>query len=221
MSGGLIELEDVTFEYSPERPVLSDVTLRMAAGDRIGLTGANGSGKTTLLHIIVGLLKPQSGTVRLFGVECGREQDFREIRPRLGFVFQDPDDQLFCPTVLEDVAFGPLNLGRTQAEAVDTASATLKKIGLAGFEERITYRLSGGEKRLVALATVLSMDPEVLMLDEPTNGLDDSARARVIDVLEALPQALLIVSHDRSLVEHVARRRLVLQNGRLIAHDRT
>ena len=211
----LIDLEDVTFAYDSRRPVLDGADLKLFPGDRIGLTGTNGCGKTTLLHIIAGLLKPQSGSVRVFGSERRQEADFREVRARVGLVFQNADDQLFCPTVLEDVAFGPLNLGRTPDEARALASATLDRIGLAGFEDRITYRLSGGEKRLVALATVLSMDPEVLLLDEPVSGLDGEARSRVIEVLREVSQALLVVSHDRSLIRDVAHGESVLRDGRL------
>ena len=213
MPEALIDLDDITFAYDSRRPVLDGVDLRLFPGDRIGLTGANGSGKTTLLHIIAGLLKPQSGSVRIFGSERRQEADFRDVRARVGLVFQNADDQLFCPTVLEDVAFGPLNLGRPPDEARGMASATLDRIGLAGFEDRITYRLSGGEKRLVALATVLSMEPEVLLLDEPVSGLDGKARSRVIEVLRDVSQTLLVVSHDRSLIREVAHGEFVLRDG--------
>jgi len=211
----LIELKGISFAYVPERPVIEDVSFRLCAADRTGLVGGNGSGKTTLLHLIAGLLRPQSGTVCLFGRERRNEREFREVRAKLGLVFQDADDQLFCPTVLEDVAFGPLNQGKTAGEARCVALETLSRIGLNGFEDRITYRLSGGEKRLVALATVLSMEPDVLLLDEPTNGLDESARARVIEVLQGIPQSLLVVSHDTSLIQQLTRTQSVLEKGRL------
>ncbi len=216
MDGPLIDLNGISYAYVPDRPVLQDVSFRLCAGDRMGLVGGNGSGKTTLLHVIAGLLRPQSGTVCLFGRERRNEREFREVRAKLGLVFQDADDQLFCPTVLEDVAFGPLNQDRTPDEARRVARETLARIGLDGFEDRITYRLSGGEKRLVALATVLSMQPDILLLDEPTNGLDDNARSRVIKVLQDIPQSLLVVSHDTSLIQQVTHTRSLLEKGRLL-----
>ena len=215
MESPLIELTGIAFAYGPNRPVLHGVDFRLGVGDRIGLVGGNGSGKTTLLHIIAGLLRPHAGSVRLFGRERRTERDFREVRPRLGLVFQDADDQLFCPSVLEDVAFGPFNQGKSPDDAHRVAVDTLAKIGLAGFEDRITYRLSGGEKRLVALATVLAMEPDVLLLDEPTNGLDDDARTRVIDVLQGIKQSLLVVSHDTSLIRQLTQKQSVLADGLL------
>ena len=130
-------------------------------------------------------------------------------------LFQDPDDQLFCPTVLEDVTFGPLNQGRNMNEAMEIAQSVLSTLGLSGFEQRITYRLSGGEKRLVSLATVLAMEPEVLLLDEPTNGLDDETQQRLLEHLQSLPQAMVFVSHDRTFVEQLATRAVLLQDGKL------
>lgn len=206
----LIRLEGLGFSYGPERPVIKEFDLQLAEGERLGLVGPNGSGKTTLLHLIVGLLRPAAGTLWAFGRPRNHEVDFREVRARAGLVFQNPDDQLFCPTVLEDVAFGPLNLGRSPEEARRTASATLDMVGLPGMEERITYRLSGGEKRLVALATVLAMTPDVLLLDEPTNGLDDSSTVRITRVLAGLPQAMIVVSHQRDFLAGLVHRTQVL-----------
>ena len=128
-------------------------------GDRIGLVAPNGSGKTTLFHVIMGLLKPSAGRIVIFGQTRRKEKDFIDVRHRIGLLFQDADDQLFSPTVLEDVAFGPLNLGKTKQEALDISRRTLSFLGLSGFENRITFKLSGGEKRLVSLATILAMEP--------------------------------------------------------------
>ena len=141
----------------------------------MALLGPNGCGKTTLLHLIVGLLRPSAGQIEAFGRQRMAEADFHEVRRRVGLLFQDADDQLFCPTVAEDVAFGPLNLGKSRDEVRRIVAGTLDSLGLAGYEHRVTYRLSGGEKRLVALATVLAMQPEVLLLDEPSGGLDDAS----------------------------------------------
>ncbi|MGA2067480.1 MAG: ABC transporter ATP-binding protein [Thermoguttaceae bacterium] len=210
-----IEFRDVDFSYGPDRPVLSGCSLRLEPGQRLALVGANGSGKTTLLHLIVGLLRPERGVIEIFGKPRAAEADFHEVRRRVGLVFQDADDQLFCPTVAEDVAFGPLNLGKPRDEVQRIVARTLDCLGLAGYERRITYRLSGGEKRLVALATVLAMDPDVLLLDEPAATLDDQAVARLIAVLAALPQALLVVSHQPAFREAVTEGTLRLENGRI------
>lgn len=212
----LIEFRDVAFSYRGV-PVLSGAGFALNEGERLGLAGTMGSGKTTLLHLAVGLLKPDSGTIRAFGADRRKETDFYEVRRRVGLVFQDSDDQLFCPTVLEDVAFGPLNLGYSNSDAVNAASKALAQVGMNGFEKRITYRLSGGEKRLIALATVLAMNPDVLLLDEPHNGLDASAFKRIEALLCSLPQSMIVVSHDRKFLRSVTTRSLMLEDGRVIS----
>lgn len=216
MSEPLFRLSDIRFAYDPERPVLAGAHFTLRAGERVALTGPNGAGKTTLFHLMVGLLKAQAGTVEAFGLPRIREKDFVEVRPRAGLLFQDPDDQLFCPTVAEDVAFGPLNLGKSAAEVRAIVRRTLAALGLEGFEHRVTYKLSGGQRRLVSLATVLAMDPEVLLLDEPTNALDAETRERLIAILDGLPQAMVVISHDEDFLARVARRRVRLGQGRLV-----
>ena len=188
------------------RIVLDDIHFEVHAGERICLVGPNGIGKSSLLHLMVGLLPSAAGTLTAFGQPRRTERDFADLRRRVGLLFQDSDDQLFCPTVAEDVAFGPLNLGASQAEAEVIASRTLARLGMAGFEDRITYRLSGGEKRMVALATVLAMTPEILLLDEPSAGLDEPAEARMIALLQSLNQAMVIVSHNRRTIDRLATR---------------
>mgnify|MGYP001210572624 CR=1 FL=1 len=203
----LIRLAGVSFAYKPGHPVLADVHLELRRGERLGLVGPNGSGKTTCLHLIVGLLLPQAGVVWAFGRERTRERDFAEVRARVGLVFQNPDDQLFCPTVLEDVAFGPLNLGWPREKALAAAAGALALVGCGELGGRVTHHLSHGEKRLVALATVLAMEPEVLLLDEPTNGLDEVSCERVGEILAALPQAMILVSHQRDFLQPLVHRR--------------
>ena len=185
----------------------------MAPGDRIGLVGPNGSGKTTLCQIIMGLLAPESGDIEIFGKARMEERDFQEIRGRIGFLFQDADDQLFCPTVLEDVAFGPLNMGKSATEAKRIVTATLASLNLKGFEERITYQLSGGEKRLVSLATVLAMEPDMLILDEPTSGLDEETTERIIHILNESHLTFILISHDREFLEKTTNKILKIKNG--------
>ncbi|OHB66653.1 MAG: energy-coupling factor ABC transporter ATP-binding protein, partial [Planctomycetes bacterium RBG_13_63_9] len=179
--------------------------------------GANGCGKTTLLHLIVGLLRPDSGTVEAFGKIRRTESDFHEVRCRAGLLFQETDDQLFCPTVAEDVAFGPLNLGRSRREVRHIVADTLESLGLGGYQQRITYKLSGGERRLVALATVLAMQPDVLLLDEPTSGLDPQATDRLTRILCDLPQAMVVVCHDQHFNRQVTTGTLQLSDGKLEA----
>ena len=205
------------FSYSPDRPVLGGCSIRLEPGQRVALTGANGSGKTTLLHMIVGLVRPSAGKIEIFGKERREEADFYEVRRRVGLLFQDSDDQLFCPTVAEDAAFGPLNLGFGRDQVRQIVSQTLADLGLGGYENRITYQLSSGEKRLAALATILAMQPDVLLLDEPTNSLDDQAVQRLLEILRRLPQAIILVSHDREFRRQVTDYTLMLRNGHLEA----
>jgi len=212
----LLALEGVTFRY-PDRPVVTAVDFHIHAGERVAVVGPNGSGKSTLLQLMVGLHRPQEGRITAFGRRRESERDFRDLRRRVGLLFQDSDDQLFCPTVEEDVAFGPLNLGLAPAAAVARAHATLASLGLETLAGRVTHRLSGGEKRLVALAAVLAMEPEVLLLDEPTNGLDTATEERLTAHLEALPQAMVFVSHDNRLLARMVTRAMLLHEGRLHA----
>lgn len=216
----IINLKNISFSYSGDKPVLDNLSFQLLRGDRIGLVGPNGSGKTTLLHVIMGLLTPSSGTIELFTKPVNEEKDFRAIRKRIGLLFQDPDDQLFSPTVLEDVAFGPLNLGKSPEEARDIALKTLVRLDLSGFENRITYKLSGGEKKLVSLATVLAMDPEVLLLDEPTNGLDDETEEKITDILKGLSLSCIFISHNLDFLFETTNRIYAMANGK-ISFDET
>jgi cobalt/nickel transport system ATP-binding protein len=215
VSERLVWLDEIEFGYADERPVLAECSLEVGAGDRIGLMGPIGSGKTTLLRLIVGLVHPTAGRVEVFGQTRIDESDFRDVRQRVGYLFQDPDDQLFCPTVAEDVAFGPLNLGKPRAEVKQIVADTLEQLGLGGYEDRVAYQLSGGEKRLVALAGVLAMQPDVLLLDEPTAGLDSATADHVVAILQSLPQAMVIVSHDQTHLQQVARICWTLSEGQL------
>ncbi len=213
ISEPIIDLEQVSFSYPGGPPVLQDLNFRLHPGERIGIIAPNGSGKTTLFHLIMGLAKPFGGQVTLFGQARREERDFAEVRRRIGLLFQDPDDQLFSPTVLEDVAFGPLNLGKTKAEAAAVARRTLSFLGLNGFEDRITFKLSGGEKRLVSLAAVLAMEPEVLLLDEPVNGLDTRTRLRLMDILRGLDLSYILISHELDFLTATTNVIYTMENG--------
>lgn len=212
----IILLEGIHFSYPGDHEVLRGLDFHFHRGDRVGLIAPNGSGKTTLLHLIMGLQKPQAGRIELFGKVAAKEKDFADARCRIGLLFQDADDQLFSPTVLEDVAFGPLNLGKTKAEATAIAKKTLDNLGLAGFESRLTYKLSGGEKKLVSLATVLAMEPEVLLLDEPVNGLDAGTKDKLEQILMHLDISYLLISHDLNFLNATTRLIYTMQNGRIL-----
>lgn len=214
----MIRLRNICFGYA-DKEILNNLDMDIEASDRIGLLGANGCGKTTLCHIIMGLLTPTSGLVEILGKPMLTEADFAQIRGKIGFMFQDSDDQLFCPTVIEDVAFGPLNLGQTPEEARKTVRRTLKSLRLEGFEERITYKLSGGEKRLVSMATVLAMQPEFLILDEPTTGLDEITTERLIEILRESGLGYMIISHDRDFTKRTANKLLQMKDGRIFPSD--
>lgn len=215
----IIDLKAVTFGYPGGPLILNDLDFTLRPGERIGIMAPNGSGKTTLFHLIMGLVKPQSGRVSIFGKPMREEKDFAEARRRIGLLFQDPDDQLFSPTVLEDVAFGPLNLGKTKEQAVATARRTLGFLGLDGFEERITFKLSGGEKRLVSLAAVLAMEPDALLLDEPENALDARTRARLIEILPSLDLSYVLISHELDFITATADAVYTMENGKVLLDE--
>ncbi|NOD36267.1 MULTISPECIES: energy-coupling factor ABC transporter ATP-binding protein [unclassified Ruegeria] len=213
----ILKLEDIHFAYPGQAPVLDGASLTLEPGQRLSIAGPNGAGKSTLFGIALGLQKPTSGSVIALGKDRRTEADFHEVRREIGLVFQDPDDQLFCPTVAEDIAFGPLNLGRNKDDALAIVDRVLSDLDLMHLRDRITHKLSGGEKRLVTLATVLAMEPRALLLDEPTNALDIQNEARLLEILQGLPQAILLVSHAPSFRQALAPDTLELRNGRLVA----
>lgn len=211
----ILALEQATYRYAGrERGVLHACSIALG-GEKVGLIGPNGSGKTTLLQCLIGILQPHAGVLRFKGEIVADKNSLRTMRRHVGFVFQQADDQLFSPTVLEDVAFGPLNLGMTPEKAEGVARSTLASLGLSGYEARVCHRLSGGEKRLVALATVLAMSPELLLLDEPTNDLDPVMRKRIISIVNKLPQGMLLVSHDWDFLSRTVSSCLAMEDGRL------
>ncbi len=211
----LIELDQISFSYPGRGRVLDGLDFRLCAGERVGLIGPNGSGKSTFMHLLMGLNKPDSGTLRLFGQTMNGETDFRKARRKLGFVFQNADDQLFSPTVIEDVAFGPLNMGKSPKEAVALSREMLEALNIGDFADRITYKLSGGEKKLVSLATVLVMRPRVLLLDEPTTGLDEQTVDRIIRILNDLSIGYVVVSHEFDFLTRTTTEIHTMKNGRI------
>ena len=216
MSHHLVEARELTFAYPDGTPALHGVSCRFTHGESVGIVGANGAGKSTLLLHFNGLLLPQSGEVRIgeLPVTPGTRA---QIHRTVGYVFQDADDQLFMPTVEEDVAFGPLNMGLPAEEVRVRVRAALEAVGAAQLAGRTPYRLSGGEKRAVAIAGVLAMSPSILVLDEPSAGLDPAARRRLIALLRTFTHTRIIATHDLDLVLDVCTRVLVLRDGRVQA----
>jgi cobalt/nickel transport system ATP-binding protein len=198
------------------RSVLAGIDFHLDEGERLLIDGASGAGKSTLLHALLGFVERRGGRINLLGQPCGSEREFAALRGSVGLLFQDPDDQLIGPTVFEDVEFGPLNLGLDPHDAHRRAHASLERIGVAHLSERPVHELSGGEKRLAALAGVLAMQPSVLLLDEPTSGLDASAAERVVAALRAVELSLIVASHDPLCRQRLATRELVLRDGRLV-----
>lgn len=213
-----IEVDGLTYTYpGASRPAIADVTLRIAAGEHVAIVGPNGAGKSTFLQHLNGLLLADAGRIRIGHVEVSPET-LAEVRSRVGLVFQDPDDQLFMPTLLEDVAFGPLCRGIASAEAERSARAALERVGLDGIDvNRAAHHLSGGEKRRAALATVLAMNPGILAFDEPTAHLDGRGRRQIAEILRARDQTVLVITHDIEFAAAVCPRIVLLDDGRLVA----
>ena len=207
---------EVSYVYPDGRPALTAVSLSLGPGDSLALVGPNGAGKTTLLHLVAGLIEPTGGEILVFGRSFDGKGD-AIVRRRLGFVFQQAEDQLFSPTLYDDVAFGPLNFGFPRDEVRARVASALEQVGLAGCEERVPHHLSSGERRRAALATVLAYAPDVLLLDEPSNDLDHRGRKDLIRRLRGTPQARIIATHDLELVLETCARVLVLDEGRACA----
>jgi cobalt/nickel transport system ATP-binding protein len=195
--------------------VLDNISLQINTGDKIALIGANGAGKTTLMQLLVGLILKQQGDIFGFTKPILTEADYVFLRREVGFVFQDPDDQLFCPSVLEDVMFGPLNQGFNSELATKKSLDMLSVLNLSHLANRIASDLSGGEKRMVTLAAVLVMQPKVLLLDEPTNALDAVTKANLLTLLQSLDQAMLIISHDQAFLAALTNKVIELKDATL------
>lgn len=216
MSHHLVSADGVRYAYPDGTPALDGVTFTIHHGESVGLVGANGAGKSTLLLHLAGVLFPAAGTVRV-GDWPVTPATLPQVRRSLGMVFQDPDDQLFMPTVGEDVGFGPANLGLPPDEIARRVEAALERVGAFHLRERPPYRLSGGEKRAVSIATVLAMSPDILVMDEPSTNLDPRARRRLIALLRTFEHTKIVASHDLDLVLDVCERTIVLVGGRVAA----
>ncbi len=211
----LIEVRDLSFQYEDGTQALDGVNFALSPGETVALFGANGSGKTTFVLHLNGILQGQ-GSVTVCGMQVSKET-LPAVRSKIGMVFQDSDEQLFMPSVLEDVAFGPLNLGLTPDQAVQKAKSVLEQVGMDHALGKAPYHLSAGEKKRIALAGVLAMDPEILVLDEPNTFLDPPAQRNLLHLLQNLPQAKLIVTHNTDFAAALANRAVFFEKGKLVA----
>lgn len=211
----VLQMKGISYQYPQRGKVLDSINFDLMESEKVGLIGDNGAGKTTLFHLLTGLTMGQRGSITCLNKDIQSEKDFVYLRGQVGLVFQDPDDQLFCPSVLEDVMFGPLNQGFNVEQAKQKSEKILEQLQLSHLSESMASQLSGGEKRLVTLAAVLVMEPQVLLLDEPTNALDIKAKARLLSVLQQLPQAMIIISHDHEFLAQLVDRQLLLTQGKL------
>ena len=211
----MIEFRNVSFAYEKDRPVLRDLSFRIENGESVGLIGANGAGKSTVMKLLLGLIEGE-GKILVDGTEVSRAT-LGEIRRKVGFVLQDSDDQMFMPTVYEDMIFAPLNYMLSREETDARVDAVLARLGIEDLKHRHNHKLSGGEKRMAAIATILAMEPETILMDEPTSALDPYNRRIVIDTIRSLTQTRLISSHDLDMVLDTCGRVILLSGGRIAA----
>lgn len=207
--------KDLSFSYQKGKEILEHISFSLKEGESVGLIGANGVGKSTLLKLLVGLVGGYEGSLIVDGLPV-LKKNYKEIRKKIGYVFQDSESQLFLSTVYEDVAFGPRNYGFSEEEVEKRVMEALKKVGLTELKDRHIYRMSGGQKKLASLATILSMEPEILLLDEPSVVLDPKNRRNLIRILNEIPEAKIIASHDLDLIMDTCERTILLHNKKII-----
>lgn len=215
----MIKFENVSFGYEKEIPVIKNLSFSINDGDTIGLIGANGAGKSTIMKLLLGLLQ-HKGRIIVDSLEV-EKKNYPEIRKKLGYVLQDSDNQMFMPTVYEDMMFAPMNYGFTRDEAEKRVDETLKKLGLMELKHRHNHKISGGEKRMAAIATILAMDPEVILMDEPSTALDPMNRRTLINTIKQLPQTKIIASHDLDMILETCNRVILLNHGEIVADGKT
>lgn len=211
----MIEFRSVSFSYEEKIPVVQDLNFTIHKGESVGLIGANGAGKSTIMKLLLGLLTG-SGEILVDGLPVNR-QNLTQIRRKIGFVLQDSDNQMFMPTVYEDMIFGPRNYGLTEEQAERRVDEILTRLGLMELKHRYNHKISGGEKRMAAIATILAMDPEVILMDEPSTALDPVNRRTVINTINTLPQTKLIASHDLDMILDTCQRVILLSHGAIVA----
>jgi cobalt/nickel transport system ATP-binding protein len=211
-----VEVSHLSFAYPDGHPALRDVTLSIAPGEKVALLGPNGAGKSTLILHLNGILKTQTGSVCVAGLDVN-QKNLGRVRAAVGLVFQNPDDQLFSPTVFDDVAFGPIYQGLKETDVRSRVDEALAAVRMSDYKNRVSHHLSTGEKKRIAIATVLSMRPEILVLDEPTAGLDPRARRSLINLIRELPQTMLVATHDIRMVVELFERSVIMDGGEVVA----
>jgi cobalt/nickel transport system ATP-binding protein len=214
-----IEIKNLSYIYPDGHQALEDINIAVGPGETVALIGPNGAGKSTLLLHLNGIIRTD-GAVRILGVTLD-DKNLKWVRSKVGLVFQNPDDQLFSPTVFDDVAFGPLNMGYTAEEVRERASQSLELVGMKGYEERSPHHLSIGEKKRISIATILSMSPEILVIDEPTANLDPKAKWELAMLLKGFPMTKIVASHDLDIITVLCGRTIVLDDGKIVADDAT
>ena len=211
----MIEFQNVSFSYDGTAPVVENLSFSISKGESVGLIGANGAGKSTIMKLLLGLLSGQ-GQIWVAGLEMNK-QNLPKIRQTVGFVLQDSDNQMFMPTVYEDMIFGPRNYGLTKEQAEQRVDDVLNRLGLTELKHRYNHKISGGEKRMAAIATILAMEPETILMDEPSTALDPVNRRTVINTIRDLPQTKLIASHDLDMILDTCQRVILLSHGQIVA----
>jgi cobalt/nickel transport system ATP-binding protein len=217
--GNIVKVNNLHFAYPDEHVALRGVSFNLCAGEKVALVGPNGAGKSTLMLQLNGILDGRGG-IEIGGMRLSRD-NLPVIRSMVGLVFQNPDDQLFSPTVFEDVAFGPLHMGLPEDEVFARVDTALEAVRMSSYRDRLSHHLSVGEKKRIAIATVLSMKPKILILDEPSAGLDPRARRTLINLLRELPITMLISTHDMRMVQELLPRTIVMDDGRIVADGMT
>ncbi len=220
MSHHKIELEEVSFSYPDGHQALDNITFLLGHGESVGVVGANGAGKSTLLSILSGIVFPQKGSVRVGDIPVTKKT-LAEVRRSIGLVFQEPDDQLFMTSVYDDVAFGPRNYRLDEKEVEQRVIRALEEVGISHLKDRPPYKLSGGEKKLAAIAAVISMKPDILIMDEPTASLDPKARRKVMNILKSFSHTKIITSHDLDMIMDMCERTIILKSGKIAADGPT
>ena len=211
----MLEFRNVSFSYEPGTPVLDNLSFHIRKGETVGLIGANGAGKSTIMKLMLGLLSG-SGEILVDGLAVNKG-NLAQIRRKIGFVLQDSDNQMFMPTVYEDMIFGPRNYGLSKEDADRKVDAVLEQLGLQALKHRHNHKISGGEKRMAAIATILAMEPEMILMDEPSTALDPVNRRTVINTINRLPQTKLIASHDLDMILDTCQRVVLLSHGSIVA----
>lgn len=216
----IIEIKNLEYSYPDNTNALRGIDLDIFRGESIGLIGPNGAGKSTLLLHLNGILRKGPGSIEILGMKV-EGKNLIKIRQKVAIVFQEPDDQLFMPTVFDDVAFGPINTGYSEEEVRKKVEEALKEVGMTGYEKRCSHHLSLGEKKRISLATVLSMQPKILILDEPTSNLDPRARRHLMELLENLSLTKIVAGHDLELILEICQRVILLDKGRIVTNGET